>query len=70
MHYNAPDIMTRTSAMRYRIPPILILLSALALTGSGKPRPPRPIPHLEKRGTATAIDRGWQALSGLGGRID
>ena len=41
--------------MRYRIPPILILLSALAVTGSAQTPAAAPIPHLEKRGTATQL---------------
>ena len=55
MHYNASEIMTRTSAMRHRIPHFSILLFALAAAGSAQTPAAAPIPHLEKRGTATQL---------------
>jgi hypothetical protein len=41
--------------MKHRIPPICILLFALAVTGSAQTPAAAPVPHLEKRGTATQL---------------
>ena len=45
-----------------------LLLGLLVVTAYGKALADFPIPHMEQRGAATAIDRQRQALSGALGR--